>query len=226
MTSNSSDTLSPGGASVYPLPGTFARQRPADSAATAAASRNPGMPLDIGWLEAMRHVNRSAIERRVATLTKRRSIKKDNQAAWLLRAISLMDLTTLSSDDTHERVRRLCAKARNPLSPQLVTGLGIEDADIRPAAVCVYHPSLSTAVNALKGTGIHVAAVSTAFPHGLAPLETRICEIHASVEDGADEIDVVIPRGLVLGARWEELYDEIARFREACGDAHLKVILG
>jgi len=226
MTSNSSDTLSPGGASVYPLPGTFARQRPADSAATAAASRNPGMPLDIGWLEAMRHVNRSAIERRVATLTKRRSIKKDNQAAWLLRAISLMDLTTLSSDDTHERVRRLCAKARNPLSPQLVKGLGIEDADIRPAAVCVYHPFVSTAVNALKGTGIHVAAVSTAFPHGLAPLETRICEIHASVEDGADEIDVVIPRGLVLGARWEELYDEIARFREACGDAHLKVILG
>nr|WP_274424472.1 deoxyribose-phosphate aldolase [Chelativorans sp. YIM 93263] len=184
------------------------------------------MPLDLGWLEAMRHVNRSALERRAATLTKRRSIKKDHQAAWLLRAIAVMDLTTLSSDDTQERVRRLCAKARDPLRADLVVGLNIEEADIRPAAVCVYQPFVATAVKALKGTDIHVAAVSTAFPHGLAPLETRISEIEASVADGADEIDVVIPRGLVLGAQWERLYDEITRFREACGKAHLKVILG
>lgn len=188
--------------------------------------RNPGLALDLGWLEEMRAVNRSALERRVGTLTKRRSIKADNQAAWLLRAISLMDLTTLNSNDTDERVRRLCAKARNPLRADLIEGLGLGDTMIRPAAVCVYHPFVATAVSALKGTGIHVAAVSTAFPHGLTPLETRIAEIKASVADGADEIDVVIPRGLVLGAKWEELYDEVAKFREACGEAHLKVILG
>lgn len=184
------------------------------------------MKLDLGWLEEMRHVNRSALERRATTLTKRRSIKADNQAAWLLRAISLMDLTTLNSNDTDERVRRLCAKARNPLRADLVAGLGLGDTVIRPAAVCVYHPFVATAVNALEGTGIHVAAVSTAFPHGLSPLETRIAEIRSSVADGADEIDVVIPRGLVLGAKWQELYDEVAQFREACGEAHLKVILG
>lgn len=199
-----------------------------ETAATASHDlpRNPGMPLDLSWLDAMRPVNRSALERRTASLTKRRSIKADNQAAWLLRALSLMDLTTLSSDDTDERVRRLCAKALRPLRDDLVEGLGIAGANIRPAAVCVYHPFVATAVKALSGSGIHVAAVSTAFPHGLSPLPQRIAEIHASVADGADEIDVVIPRGLVYGARWSELYDEIAQFREACGSAHLKVILG
>ncbi|WIY53282.1 deoxyribose-phosphate aldolase [Devosia sp. YIM 151766] len=188
--------------------------------------RNPGVPLDMSWLDAMRPVNRSALERRTANLTKRRSIKADNQAAWLLRALSLMDLTTLSSNDTDERVRRLCAKALRPLRDDLVEGLGIAGAHIRPAAVCVYHPFVATAAKALSGSGIHVAAVSTAFPHGLSPLPQRIAEIHASVADGADEIDVVIPRGLVYGARWSELYDEIAQFRDACGSAHLKVILG
>lgn len=188
--------------------------------------RNPGMPLDTGWLEAMRHVNRSALERRVETLTRRRSIKQDNQAAWLLRAVACMDLTTLNSNDTDERVRRLCAKAKNPIRRDILDALKLGDQVIRPAAVCVYHPFVKTAVEELKGTGIHVAAVSTAFPHGLAPLHTRIGEITASVADGADEIDVVIPRGLVFGARWQELYDEIVAFREACGEAHLKVILG
>jgi deoxyribose-phosphate aldolase len=207
------------GASLHALP-------KAAPAGHGALPRNPGMALDIGWLEEMRHVNRSALERRAQTLTKRRSIKADNQAAWLLRSISLMDLTTLSSHDTDERVRRLCAKARNPLSADLIAGLGLGDTVIRPAAVCVYHPFVATAVKALEGTSIHVAAVSTAFPHGLSPLETRIAEIRASVGDGADEIDVVIPRGLVLGAKWQELYDEVTQFREACGEAHLKVILG
>ncbi|MEO5326590.1 deoxyribose-phosphate aldolase, partial [Mesorhizobium sp. CC13] len=188
--------------------------------------RNPGMALDVGFLESMRSVNRSALERRVATLTKRRSIKADNQAAWLLRAISLMDLTTLNSNDTDERVRRLCAKALNPLRADLAAALGLGDTVIRPAAVCVYHPFVATAVEAVRGTGIHVAAVSTAFPHGLAPLSTRLAEIEASVADGADEIDVVIPRGLVFGARWQELHDEIKAMRAACGEAHLKVILG
>ena len=189
-------------------------------------ARNPGMALDLGFLESMRNVNRSALERRIATLTKRRSIKGDTQAAWLLRAVSLMDLTTLNSNDTEERVRRLCAKAVNPLRRDLVEALGISGQPIRPAAVCVYHPFVATAVDAVKGSGIHVAAVSTAFPHGLAPLSTRIKEIEASVADGADEIDVVIPRGLVFGARWQELYDEIVAMRAACGEAHLKVILG
>src|SRR5689334_9754808 len=172
-------------------------------------ARNPGMALDLGFLESMRSVNRSALERRVATLTKRRSIKADNQAAWLLRAIACMDLTTLNSNDTDERVRRLCAKAINPLRRDIVEGLGISGETIRPAAVCVYHPFVATAVDALRGTGIHVAAVSTAFPHGLAPLSTRLQEIEASVKDGADEIDVVIPRGLVYGAKWRELFNEI-----------------
>jgi deoxyribose-phosphate aldolase len=191
-----------------------------------AIARNPGMPLDLGFLESLRNVNRSALERRVASLTKRRSIKADNQAAWLLRSIACMDLTTLNSNDTDERVRRLCAKALNPLRRDIAEGLGIADAGIRPAAVCVYHPFVATAVEAVRGSGVHVAAVSTAFPHGLAPLETRLREIALSVADGADEIDVVIPRGLVFGARWRELYEEIVQMRAACGQAHLKVILG
>jgi len=220
MASQASDPIKASGASLHRL------QPTGRDAVSTTLPRNPGMPLDFGWLEEMRHVNRSALERRVGTLTRRRSIKADNQAAWLLRAISLMDLTTLSSDDTPERVRRLCAKAKNPLRRDLVEGLGLGDTKIRPAAICVYHPFVATAVAALEGTGIHVAAVSTAFPHGLAPLQTRLAEIIASVGDGADEIDVVIPRGMVLGGHWLELYDEVAAFREACGDAHLKVILG
>jgi deoxyribose-phosphate aldolase len=208
---------------VTALPVRVAANAPAEAHGIA---RNPGMKLDLGFLESIRNVNRSALERRVASLTKRRSIKADNQAAWLLRSISLMDLTTLNSNDTDERVRRLCAKAINPLRADIVEGLGLGDEKIRPAAVCVYHPFVAAAAEAVKGTGIHVAAVSTSFPHGLAPLRTRIQEIEASVADGADEIDVVIPRGLVFGAKWQELYDEIVAFRAACGEAHLKVILG
>jgi deoxyribose-phosphate aldolase len=211
-------------ANVHALPG--AQRAAAPVAGHGELKRNPGMPLDRGWLEAMRHVNRSALERRVGSLTKRRSIKGENQAAWLLRSIALMDLTTLNSNDTHERVRRLCAKARQPLSGEMVEKLGIAGAGIRPAAVCVYHPFVATCAKELKGTGIHIAAVSTAFPHGLAPLATRLSEIKASVADGADEIDIVIDRGLVLGGQWDKLYDEVAAMREACGEAHLKAILG
>ena len=214
----------PSDGKVTPLPARFAANTPAP--AEHGIARNPGMALDLGFMESMRNVNRSALERRVATLTKRRSVKGEAQAAWLLRAISVMDLTTLNSNDTDERVRRLCAKAINPLRHDIVEGLGIAGTKIRPAAVCVYHPFVATAVDALKGTGIHVAAVSTAFPHGLAPLSTRLKEIEASVSDGADEIDVVIPRGLVFSAKWQELYDEIVQMRAACGEAHLKVILG
>jgi deoxyribose-phosphate aldolase len=153
-------------------------------------------------------------------------VKKDWQAAWLLRAITCMDLTTLSGDDTDERVRRLCAKARQPIQQDLVNRLGIADLKIQVAAVCVYHRFVETARTALQGSTIPVAAVSTGFPAGLSPLSERIAEIRRSVEDGAQEIDVVITRAHVFGGRWQELYDEISAFKQASGRAHMKVILG
>jgi len=186
---------------------------------------NRGVPLNLDWVKEVR-VNTSAVERRAATLGTRRTVKKEWQAAWLLRAISCMDLTTLSGDDTDERVRRLCAKGRNPLQQELVKRLGIEALDIKVAAICVYHSFVETAVQALKGSGVHVAAVSTGFPAGLSPLAERVAEIRRSVEAGADEIDVVITRAHVFGGKWQALYDEIATFKEACGAAHFKVILG
>ena len=186
---------------------------------------NRGVPLNLDWVENVR-VNTSAVERRAASMSGRRTVKKENQAAWLLRAITCMDLTTLSGDDTDERVKRLCAKAKYPLQSELVKRLGIESLEIKVAAVCVYHLFVETAVQALKGSGIHVAAVSTGFPAGLSPLAERVAEIRRSVEAGADEIDVVITRSHVFGAKWQALYDEIATFKEACGAAHLKVILG
>lgn len=186
--------------------------------------RNPGMPLDLGWVRDIR-VNRSAVERRAATIPTRRTVKKQWQAAWLLRAITLMDLTTLSGDDTPGNVRRLCAKARNPVRPDLLEGLGVSHLPIRTAAVCVYHALVPTAVEALRGSGIPVAAVSTGFPAGLSPWEQRVEEIHASVEAGAEEIDIVITRAHVLTGNWQALYDEVREFRKACGPAHLKTIL-
>jgi len=183
------------------------------------------MPLDLAWVRAAR-VNRSAVERRAATLPKRRTVKKEWQAAWLLRAVTLMDLTTLQGDDTPARVRRLCAKARAPLRQDLLAALGAEGLGIRVAAVCVYHSMVPAAVEALRGTGIPVAAVSTGFPAGLSPFPQRLAEIRASVEAGADEIDVVITRAHALAGDWQALYDEVRAFREACGDAHVKVILG
>src|SRR5437660_11985319 len=186
---------------------------------------NRGVPLNLDRIDAVR-VNTSAAERRAQTLVTRRTVKKEWQAAWLLRAITCMDLTTLSGDDTEERVRRLCAKARQPIQQELVQRLGVESLGIKVAAVCVYHAFVETARRAVEGSGIHVAAVSTGFPAGLSPLPERVNEIRRSVEAGADEIDVVITRAHVFGARWQTLYDEIAMFKNACGPAHLKVILG
>ncbi len=186
---------------------------------------NCGIPLQLDWLDRVR-VNTSAVERRTQTHTARRTVKKEWQAAWLLRAITCMDLTTLSGDDTDERVRRLCAKARQPIQHELVKRLGIEELEIKVAAVCVYHRFVETARRALEGSGIRVAAVSTGFPAGLNPLEERVAEVRRSVEAGADEIDIVITRALVFGGKWQELYDEIAEFRRACGAAHMKAILG
>ena len=187
-------------------------------------ARNPGEPLDLERVRAIR-VNKSAAERRAATIGTRRTVKKEWQAAWLLRAITLMDLTTLSGDDTPGNVRRLCAKARHPLRPDLVEALGVEHLAPTVAAVCVYHEMVPTAVAALEGSGIPVAAVSTGFPAGLSPFKQRVEEIGASVKAGAREIDVVITRGHVLTGQWEALYDEVQAFRDACGEAHLKVNL-
>ena len=187
-------------------------------------ARNPGTPLDLDVVRQLR-VNRSAAERRAATIPTRRTVKKEWQAAWLLRAISVMDLTTLSGDDTPGNVRRLCAKARTPLRHDLLDALGVQELGITVGAVCVYHAYVPVAVEALRGTSIPVAAVSTGFPAGLSPLEQRVAEIRASVAEGAREIDVVITRAYALTGDWPALYDEVRRFRDACGDAHLKVIL-
>lgn len=189
----------------------------------SAIERNPGMPLDLSWVESVA-MNLSGIESRTASLGGRRTVKKDWQAAWLLRAITLMDLTTLSGDDTPGRVERLCAKARNPVREDMLEVLGMAQ-PVKVGAVCVYHAMVPTAVKALEGSGIPVAAVSTGFPHGLAPMSTKIAEIKESVKAGAKEIDIVITRHHVLNGEWKALYKEMQAYREACGDAHVKAIL-
>jgi deoxyribose-phosphate aldolase len=184
--------------------------------------RNPGVPFDQAWVEAVR-VNLSAVERRTGSLGARRSVKKDWQAAWLLRAVTCIDLTTLAGDDTPGRVERLCAKARQPIAPEMLAQLGLTHLTV--GAVCVYHEMVETAVRALEGADIPVAAVSTGFPAGLSPLATRLAEIEASVAAGAREIDIVISRRHVLTGDWQALYDEVRAYREACGPAHVKTIL-
>jgi deoxyribose-phosphate aldolase len=184
--------------------------------------RNAGMPLDLDWVSSVQ-ANTSAIERRCATLPGRRSVKKDHQAAWLLKAITMIDLTTLSGDDTAERVKRLCAKAANPVRQDILDALGMPA--ITTGAICVYHDMVETAVEALYGTGIPVAAVSTGFPAGLSPFHLRVKEIEESVAAGAKEIDIVISRRHVLTGNWQALYDEMRAFRAACGEAHVKAIL-
>jgi deoxyribose-phosphate aldolase len=186
--------------------------------------RNEGVPFDASWVEGI-NINRSAVERRAATIGTRRSVKKQYQAAWLLKAISCMDLTTLAGDDTEGNVLRLCAKARNPVRKDLLEAMGMQDAGITTGAVCVYHNLIPTAVQALKGTQIPVAAVSTGFPAGQISLPEKLKEIELSVAAGAKEIDIVISRALVLKSDWKGLYDEIAACRKACGDAHMKTIL-
>ena len=185
-------------------------------------SRNPGAPLDLEWVAETR-VNRPAVERRVASLPGRRSVKKDWQAAWLLRAITCMDLTTLAGDDTPGNVRRLCAKARQPVRQDILDALDMPK--ITVGAICVYHDMIAPAVEALAGSGIPIAAVSTGFPAGLSPFALRVAEIRESVKAGAQEIDIVLSRRKVLLGDWKGVYDEVRAFREACGDAHLKTIL-
>ncbi len=184
--------------------------------------RNPGSALDLDWVASVQ-ANTSAIERRAATLGGRRSVKKDFQAAWLCKAIACIDLTTLAGDDTAGRVRRLAAKARQPVAAPLLDALGMQGLTV--GAVCVYHDMVAPAVAALAGSGIPVAAVSTGFPAGLSPLHLRLAEIGESVAAGAQEIDIVISRRHVLTQNWQALYDETRAMRDACGAAHMKTIL-
>lgn len=187
-------------------------------------ARNTGTPLKTEWFDDI-NVNRSALERRAATIPARRSVKKEYQAAWLVRAIQCIDLTTLAGDDTAGRVRRLCAKAKNPIRADILEGLGLADVNITTGAVCVYPTMVPHAVKALEGTNIPVASVATGFPAGLIPLPLRLAEIRYAVEEGAKEIDIVITREHVLTQNWQALYDEMAAMREACGEAHMKAIL-
>ena len=188
----------------------------------AISARNTGVDLDLDWVSSIQ-ANTSAIERRASSIGSRRSVKKQHQAAWLLQAIKCMDLTTLSGDDTIGRVKRLCAKAKTPISNALLENLGLDD--LKVGAVCVYHDMIEAAVAKLSGTGIPVAAVSTGFPAGLSPLPLRIAEIEYSVSAGASEIDIVISRRHVLTQNWKALYEEVQAFRKACGSAHIKTIL-
>ena len=188
----------------------------------AITARNTGVDLDLDWVSSIQ-ANTSAIERRASSIGSRRSIKKQHQAAWLLQAVKCMDLTTLSGDDTTGRVRRLCAKAKNPISKTILEKLGLDS--IKVGAVCVYHDMIEAAVSKLRGTGIPVASVSTGFPAGLSPLPLRIAEIEYSVSAGASEIDIVISRRHVLTQNWKALYDEVKDFRKACGSAHMRTIL-
>ncbi len=186
--------------------------------------RNPGIPLDEDWVSGVR-VNRSAVERRADQIGARRTVKRRWQAAWYLRAISCIDLTTLSGDDTPGRVRRLCAKARQPVRPDILEALGAPEVPLRTASVCIYPRFIDVARQALEGSEVPVCAVAAGFPHGLSPFEQRVAEVEAAVRAGAAEIDIVITRAHVLTGDWNSLYEEIRAFREACGEAHLKTIL-
>ena len=186
--------------------------------------KNSGVPLNLECINEVR-INKSAVEKRCASVISRRTVKKHNQAAWLLKAITCMDLTTLSGDDTEGRVMRLCNKAKNPLRHDLLENLGVEDLNIKVGGVCVYHQFIRTALDNLRGSTIPVVAVSTGFPAGHTPKKTKILEIKESIRSGAQEIDIVISRRHVLSGNWKKLYDEISEYKEASGNACLKTIL-
>ncbi|MDP5308218.1 deoxyribose-phosphate aldolase [Paracoccus spongiarum] len=185
-------------------------------------SQNPGTDLRLDGFADIR-INTPAVERRAATLPARRSLKKDHQAAWLLNAVRCIDLTTLAGDDTEDRVARLCAKARQPIAPDLLAAMGVEG--LTTGAVCVYPTMVAAAKRALGNSGVPVASVATGFPAGLMPLDLRLAEIRHAIDQGADEIDIVITRAHVLRGDWAALYDELRAMREACGAARMKAIL-
>jgi len=192
--------------------------------ASSQITRNPGIDFDAALFGNI-IINRSAVERRAGSFGKRRSVKKQHQAAWLLKAITFIDLTTLAGDDTPGKVKRLCQKAKHPVRADILQALDATELNITTGAVCVYHNMINTAVTALNGSGIPVAAVSTGFPAGQTPLNIKISEIDASVAAGAKEIDIVISREKVLTGDWQAIYDEVKAYRKACGDAHIKTIL-
>lgn len=192
--------------------------------ANTTIKRNDGIPFNAAHFETI-NINRTAIERRASSLLGRRTVKKEWQAAWLLKAITCIDLTTLAGDDTRSNVIRLCAKAKSPVRIDILEALGMADENLTVGAVCVYHNLIPFAKEALTGTSIPIAAVSTGFPAGKISLEDKITEIEKSVAAGATEIDIVISRDLVLQSKWEELYEEVALCRKACGEAHMKTIL-
>ncbi len=186
--------------------------------------KDSSFDLNIDWLNNVK-INLSAVERRTSTLVKRRTVKKENQVAWLLKAISLIDLTTLSGDDTYGKVDRLCQKAIRPISLDISNALNLKNLSINVAAVCVYHHLIVEAKKILP-KNIPVAAVSTGFPAGLSSINTRKLEIKNSIEKGADEIDIVINRGFVLQNNWKKLYKEVRDFKNIAKDKHIKAILG
>jgi len=185
--------------------------------------KNKFYDLDLSWINNVQ-VNLSAVERRTSSLVKRRSVKKDYQVAWLLKAITLIDLTTLSGDDTFGKVDRLCQKALNPIAEEIKKLLKLPDS-LRVGAVCVYHHLVKQAKKNLNGK-IPIAAVSTGFPAGLSSFATRKKEIIASINAGAGEIDIVINRGFVLQNDWVRLYNEVRSFKEAANGIKIKAILG
>ncbi|XP_035257140.1 deoxyribose-phosphate aldolase [Anguilla rostrata] len=190
------------------------------------SARNPGMELDLEWVSRVR-VNTQAVLKRAQQIQGRKLVKKQWEAAWLLRAVTCIDLTTLAGDDTPSNVHRLCLKATQPVRCDLLKAMDMQDKGITTAAVCVYPSRVADAVKSLKAanSSLPVASVATGFPAGQTPLKTRLEEVRLAVQDGAGEIDIVINRTLALTAQWEELYQELQQFREACGEAHMKSIL-
>ena len=186
--------------------------------------KNQFYPLDLSWVNSVQ-VNLSAVERRTSSLVKRRSVKKEYQAAWLLKAVTLIDLTTLSGDDTSGKVDRLCQKALNPIAFNIYQHLEIPANKLTVGAVCVYHHLIKQAKKNLNKE-IPVAAVSTGFPSGLSSFSTRKKEITDSIKDGASEIDIVINRGFVLQGEWQKLYNEVRSFKEVANGIKIKAILG
>ena len=180
--------------------------------------------LDLNWINNI-NVNLSAVERRTTTLVKRRSVKKEYQASWLLKAITLIDLTTLSGDDTFGKVDRLCKKALSPIANNILSKLEINEDAVKVGAVCVYHHLVSQAKNQLNGK-LPIAAVSTGFPAGLSSFSTRKKEVVDSIKSGANEIDIVINRGFVIQNNWKKLYDEVKSFKLAANKTKIKAILG
>mmetsp|Transcript_150093 Transcript_150093/g.279770 ORF Transcript_150093/g.279770 Transcript_150093/m.279770 type:complete len:338 (-) Transcript_150093:177-1190(-) len=205
---------------------TPAEEPPAKKQKTTApvGPNNPGLPLDLKWVEAA-EVNLPALQRRAATHKTRRSVKKAWQAAWLLRAAQCVDLTTLAGDDTDVNVNRLCAKAKHPIRLDLLKAMGVNPDLITTGAVCVYPNLVPDAAKALKGTNIPIASVATGFPAGQTPLPQRLEEIRTAIKWGATEIDIVVPRRAVLTGDWQGLYDDVKVCKQACGDVHMKTIL-